>query len=311
MNWRLALRYKLAMVAWSLTILVGAGVGQTCAAQLADGTAVHVRLTADLLSARAAVGNRVDMEVSQPVTLQGVVAIPLGATVWGAVQSVKSGKLLHFDIEGLRLAHLETVKLRCSQQKTTRAAKDEIKIETQVGGDLGAAKGSEFIAYLDQDVNLDITRLPAAPANPEPAVAPAPALRPVPVASPPAPPSPPASPSRAAVSTPAPVAAAPPAPAPPAPDNPPHAPSTPALAVHPAPPAQPGEYVTIQCFSDPLGADILIDDDFHGSTPSILKLPPGNHRIEYRLMGYKAVSQPLNLTPGMPVQTVQLPLVKQ
>jgi len=68
--------------------------------------------------------------------------------------------------------------------------------------------------------------------------------------------------------------------------------------------------VTVECFSDPLGADILIDDDFHGSTPSILKLAPGNHQIEFRLMGYKPHSQPLNLTPGTGLRTVRMTLEK-
>jgi len=288
--------------------------GHVRAAQLVDGTAVHVRLTADLLSSHAAVGNRVDLEIASPVTLQGLVAIPVGSTVWGAVQAVKSGKLLHFDIEGVRLPHQEIVKLRCSPQKTNRAARDEIKVETQVAGDLGAAKGSEFTAYLDQDVNIDLTGAPAAPAKPAPAVAPSPApaaatpvAKPAPaVIAPLPPPTPPVKPAPAAqVHSPAaPAAVAPTVPVP-------AVPAPPAPVAHPAPAAQPGEYVTIQCFSDPLGADILIDDEFHGSTPSILKLPPGNHRIEYRLMGYKAQSQPLNLAPGMPVQTVQLPLLKQ
>jgi hypothetical protein len=75
--------------------------------------------------------------------------------------------------------------------------------------------------------------------------------------------------------------------------------------------AQPAEYITVECFSDPLGADIVIDDEFHGSTPSILKLLPGDHRIEYRLMGYKAQSQPLNLKAGTGLRTVRMTLEKQ
>jgi hypothetical protein len=55
----------------------------------------------------------------------------------------------------------------------------------------------------------------------------------------------------------------------------------------------------------------MIDDEFHGSTPSILKLLPGNYRIEFRLMGYKAHSQPLNLTPGTGLRTVRMDLEKQ
>jgi hypothetical protein len=79
---------------------------------------------------------------------------------------------------------------------------------------------------------------------------------------------------------------------------------------HAPPPAQPGEYITVECFSDPLGADILIDDEYHGSTPSILKLQPGKHQIEYRLMGYKAHVESLDLTPGR-LRTVRVTLEKQ
>jgi hypothetical protein len=286
-------------------------MAQAQTARLADGTAIRVRLTADLLSAQAAVGSRVDMEVAQPVMLQGGVAIPTGAVVWGAIQDVKKGKSLHFDVEGMRLPNLQTVKLRCSAHKTGNAAKDEIKVETQVGGDLGAAKGSEFTAYLDQDVDVEVAAAPAqpAPVQPAPAVTPAPAPQPAtpaptPVSTPaPAAVAPPTPQAETPPATPAPVAAPPVASAPAAPAAPP--------AAQPAPAAQPKEYITVECFSDPTGADIMIDDEFHGSTPSILKLLPGNHQIEFRLMGYKAHSQPLNLTPGTGLRTVRMTLEKQ
>ena len=67
----------------------------------------------------------------------------------------------------------------------------------------------------------------------------------------------------------------------------------------------------MECFSDPLGADIMIDDEYHGNTPSILKLVPGNHQIEYRLVGYKPHSQALDLTPGTGLRTVRMTLEKQ
>jgi hypothetical protein len=282
---------------------------QAQAARLADGAAVRVRLTADLVSSQAAVGARVDMEIAQPVTLQGVVAIPAGAVAWGAVQMVKKGKVLYFDVEGVRLPNQEIVKLRVSPHKTTNAGKDRIKVETQVGGDLGAAKGSEFPAYLDQDVDVEVKGAPAAPAPPTQVGAPAAAPQP-------------AAPAPAPVVAPAPAAVPPPTPKPEAPPAPPtsvgatsvvSAPAAPPATpvAHPAPAAQPGEYITVECFSDPLGADIMIDDEFHGSTPSILKLLPGNHQIEFRLMGYQAHSQPLNLTPGTGLRTVRMTLVKQ
>jgi len=300
------MRIRQALMAWGLVVACAGSMAQAQAARLAEGTAVHVRLTADLLSSQAVVGARVDLEIAQPVMLQGGVAIPQGAVVWGAIQDVKKGKSLHFDVEGVRLPDQQTVKLRCSVHKTSNAAKDEIKVETQVGGDLGAAKGTEFTAYLDQDVDVAVAAAPA-PAQPAPAVAPAPAPRPV-------------TPTPAPVAKPAPAAVAPPTPQP---ENPPatpapvavppvaSAPATPVPAPHPAPAAQPGEYITVECFSDPTGADIMIDDEFHGSTPSILKLLPGNHQIEFRLMGYKPHSQPLNLTAGTGLRTVRMTLEKQ
>ncbi|MGA2982255.1 MAG: PEGA domain-containing protein [Terriglobia bacterium] len=293
------MRFRQAVVAWGLVLACAGSTGQAQAAHLADGTAVHVRLTADLMSSRAVVGTRVELEIAEPVTLQGVVVIPAGAMAWGAVQMVKSGKILHFDIEGVRLPNQEIVKLRCSPQRTNRAAKDELKVETQVGGDLGAPKGSGFTAYLDQDVNVNAAGAPAAPAQATPVVAPAAAPQPA---------APPAAPEVAPV----PAAVVPPTPVPEtSPAKPTPVAAAPAVSAPAAPTAQPGEYITVECFSDPTGADIMIDDEFHGSTPSILKLLPGNYRIEFRLMGYKAHSQPLNLTPGTGLRTVRMDLEKQ
>jgi len=58
--------------------------------------------------------------------------------------------------------------LRYSPQRTTQAKKDEIKVEIRVGRELGAPKGIEFTAYLDQDVNVDVAGEPVTPAQPTP-----------------------------------------------------------------------------------------------------------------------------------------------
>jgi len=293
------MKLRQAMAVWGLLLAGAGGIVPAQAARLPDGTAVFVRLKTDLVSAQATVGARVDMEVSRPVTLQGVVVIPAGTVAWGAVQSVKAGKAMHFDIAGLRLPNQQIVKLRVSAEKTTNPAKDEIKVETHVGGDLGAPKGSEYTAYLDQDVTADVGPEPAAPAPAKPVVTPAPEVVP-------------AEPQPAAP-VPAPVGPVAPAPVqPPAPQvvTAPVAP-TPAPVVHPAPTAVPGELITVECFSDPTGADIIIDDEYHGNTPSILKIAPGNHQIEFRLMGYQAHSQALNLTPGTGLRTVRMSLNQQ
>jgi hypothetical protein len=311
------MRFKQAVLA--AVVLACAGVWAPAATvHLADGTPLHARLKADLLSSQATEGSRVDFEVARPVMLNGMVVIPEGSVVWGAVQSAKPGKSLRFDIEGVRLPDLKTAKLRCSPQRKGNAAKDEIKVESRVGSDLGASKGSEFTAYLDEGLSLDVAGAPVIATPPAP-VAPAVDAPVAPVAAPPAvthvqtpaPAERPASKKPKAVK-PVPVTRpVPPVPvvAPPAVSAQPPAPVVAPEA--PVAPAQPAEYITVECFSDPMGADILIDGEFHGSTPSILKLLPGDHQLEYQLFGYKDHTEKLALMPGTGVRTVRVTFDKK
>jgi len=279
--------------------VVLAAVAPARAVRLPEGTPVRVRLVADLLSAQVTEGSRVDLEVARSVTAQGVVVIPQGATAWGAVQVAKKGKTLRFDIEGVRLPDQKIIKLRCSPQKTARVAKDEIKVESEVGGDVGAAKGSEFTAYLDEEVSVEGGK--AAPAASAASAAPEATPQAAPAAGGPAtkatemPAVAGQSSSGAAPLAPRPALSAP----------------TRAAAAPAATPARAGGYVTVMFFSDPLGADIMIDDEYHGSTPSILKLRSGKHQVEFRLMGYRARSQDLDLAPDTPPRDVRVTLTQE
>jgi len=256
-----------------------------------EGTPLRVRLRTNLMSDQAEEGNRVDFEVARAVVVRGVTVIPAGAQVWGAVQSVKEGKYVRFDIEGVRLPNMAEVKLRCVREKTKKASKDVIKVETDFGNTVGAPRGSEFTAYLDEDVDLE--------GVPEPA-APAPVARPTPAP---------------VTRAPAPEVTAPPAPSvapPPTTSAPVTAAPTPAPQAAPAPaPAQSGERITVECFSDPSGADILVDGDFYGSTNSILKISVGTHKLEFQRSGYKTYSQTLQLAAGMMIQTIRVNLEKK
>ena len=64
----------------------------------------------------------------------------------------------------------------------------------------------------------------------------------------------------------------------------------------------------MECFSDPSGAEILIDGEFYGNTPSILKLPVGRHELEIQLSGYKTYAIPLILQSGAGMRTIRAPL---
>jgi hypothetical protein len=82
-------------------------------------------------------------------------------------------------------------------------------------------------------------------------------------------------------------------------------------AVSPAQPATPianVERIKVECFSDPTAADILIDGEFYGNTPSILKVPVGKHTLEIQLAGFKTHSLPLILQPGTGIRTIRASL---
>jgi hypothetical protein len=283
--------------------------------RLPDGTPVPVRLKSDLRGNQVGPGNRVDFEVAQPVTVRGLVAIPEGSVAWGAVQSVKTEKEIKFDVQGLRLPNLKEVRLRSVAQKTKNPAKDQIKVETMLGAAVGVRMGTRFIAYLDEDLEVEAVPAPEAPA----ATAPPPPASVTPTLAP--------TPAPAATNVPAPAETAPqtaqptesiPPPTPAAAPGAQPAPAAPAVSQAPQlvaatgqQAAGTGERVTVECFSDPTGADILIDGSFYGSTPSILKLTATAHHLEISMPGYKNYVQDLNLSVDRGFLTIRAPLEKK
>lgn len=273
-----------------------------------DGMPIPVRLKNDLRGNQAEPGNRVDFEVAQPVTVRGLVAIPEGCVAWGAVQSVKPEKEIKFDVEGLRLPNLQEIKLRSVPQRTKNPAKDQIKIETMLGAEVGARMGTRFMAYLDEDVEVE-----AAPAQEAPAAAPAKPVEVTPAPTVTTPSAPAVTAPQAtqlaesAPPTPAEAPAAQPVRAAPVVSQTPQ----PAVATGQQAAAVTGERVTVECFSDPTGADILIDGSFYGSTPSILKLTATAHHLEISMPGYKNYVQDLNLSVDRGFLTIRAPLEKK
>ncbi len=60
--------------------------------------------------------------------------------------------------------------------------------------------------------------------------------------------------------------------------------------------AQPPARVSVA--SEPAGADVYVDGNFVGSTPSLLPLPPGSYKIEVRASGYKNWSREIKTLPA-------------
>jgi PEGA domain len=240
------MRTKLWVIGLALSTLGASGAARAEQVKLSEGTPVRLRLKTDLESEHAQQGMRVDFEVVLPVTVNDLTVIPEDAVAWGAVQDVKKRKFIQFDIEGVRLPNRQQIKLRSVREKPKNPGKDQIRIETRLGDDVGASRGAQFTGYVDADANIDVT---------------------------------------------------------PPPPHPPPAPA--ALAVKVAP-----EWVTVQFFTDPMGADILIDGEYVGNTPSILKVMPAKHRLEFQLAGYVSLAQILDLTSSNQVRTIQVTLDK-
>ncbi len=307
------MRLKRLICLVPISLLWVAGLLWAERVRLSEGTPVRLRLKADLSSDQANQGDRVDFEVARNVVVRGLVAIPEGSVAWGAVQSAKK-KDVKFDIEGLRLPNLRQIKLRSIPEKSSNPGKDQIKADTHFGGSVGAPRGSEYTAYLDEDVETDVAgerpaaAVPApAPPPPKPVEVKAPPAAPARVVETPAPSSAPAAAVPAPAPQPATVPASRPAAQPPTPTPAPSPPPSPA----PQDVAAGGEQVTVECYSDPSGADILVDGDFVGNTPSILKIAVGEHRLEIQRSGYRPFSKRLSLAAGSGLQTVRASLEKK
>jgi hypothetical protein len=85
---------------------------------------------------------------------------------------------------------------------------------------------------------------------------------------------------------------------------------SPAATPPAAPKIIPGEAVTVEIFSEPIGADIVLDGDFVGNTPSILKIRPGTHYLNLLLPGFKPWEQSLSLEAGGKLTTIRTTLEK-
>jgi hypothetical protein len=63
--------------------------------------------------------------------------------------------------------------------------------------------------------------------------------------------------------------------------------------------SQPPEKSTLQLSSLPTGAEIYVDNEYRGSTPStISEVEPGNHTLEYRSTGYRSWKATITVPSG-------------
>jgi hypothetical protein len=231
---------------------------------LEDGTPVKMRINRTISSGDAHLGDTVDFEVLQDITLNGILVIPKGGLAFATVTQAQAKRRM---ARGGKLdINIDYVKLVDSEKAALRAVKDLSgggHTGAMVGGivatslvffpaapfflfmhgkDISIPKGTEVTAYINGDMKLDSAKFqPAAAA--QPAVA-----------------SATASPSASLMSA------------------------------------------KLQMESNPSGADIEVDGAFVGNTPSDVQVAEGEHTVSVKKGGFKDWERKMKVSGGSSVR---------
>ncbi|MGQ0762960.1 MAG: PEGA domain-containing protein [Acidobacteriota bacterium] len=220
---------------------------------LLQDTPVRIKLTRNISSKDAKVGDKVDFEVVEDVKVKDLVVIKQGGMAIASVTKAKpkarlgrSGKL-DINIDYVQLLTDEKVPLRAvkgGSGGTRTTAMTGAMVAAGIlffpaaplflfmkGKNIEIAKGTEVTAYVAADTPLDRSRFNGAATR---SVASAPAA------------------------------------------------TTSAVSVS----------------STPAGADITVDDKFVGTTPSVIELTVGEHKVVVTKTGYKTWERTLTVSPG-------------
>ena len=161
---------------------------------LMDGTPVKLRLSETISSASAKVGQEIPFEVVEDVKVDEVVVLPKGSTAIGTVTDCNAKKnmgragKLDISISYARLADQEKIALRAMQDNKGGGhvgAMTGAMVATSIvffpaaplflfmkGKDITIPQGTEITAFVEGDMNLDMTRFGVTPPAP-PSAAPA------------------------------------------------------------------------------------------------------------------------------------------
>lgn len=255
--------------------------------RIPDGTPVQLALQEGLNSATAHAGDSIHFEVAEDVRVANGVVISTGAPGIGRVvdadhkKRMGRGGKLNFSVNYVKLADGTNCKVRASAARQGKDKTGTVIAGTVLlsplfllmhGKDIDIPKGTAFTAYIDGDYDLAAE---GAPPQVLGGVA-----QPKPIV----PPQPAVAPPPASVS------------------------ATPVTAPEPSADAA-GASAAVSLKSTPDGADISIDGEFVGSTPTSLRLKPGHHAIAVRKTGFKPWQRNLNVQPDATI-TIQADLEK-
>lgn len=228
---------------------------------LEDATPVKLRFNRTVSSADAHVGDTVDFEVLQDISVNGTLVIPKGSFAFGTVTEAQPkrrmarGGKLEINVDYVKLLSSDKAALRSVKGGSggghTGAMTAGIVATGIVffpaapfflfmhGKDITMPKGAEFTAYVNGDLKLDFAKFQPAASAPQPALS--------------------ASNHDQSVS--------------------------PASA-------------KIQIDSNPPGADIEVDGSFVGNTPSDVQVAEGDHTVVVKKPGFKDWERKLKSSAG-------------
>ena len=243
---------------------------------LEDGTAVTIRLDRSLSSADAHAGDRVDFEVAEEISVNRIVVLPKDSPASGTV--ITAHKKRRMGRAGKLDVTIDSVQLVDGEKATLRAVK-----ESQGGSHTGIMAGGMVVTSLivwpaapvfllmhGKDVTIpkgtEVTAYISGdvqldPAKFVPAAPSVPTTQQVPSSSPAATPN--------------------------------------AEPTDTAPASQDqGAAAELEVSSTPDGADIEIDGNFVGSTPSTLGVAAGPHQISVKKAGFKPWQREITVSSG-------------
>ena len=246
----------------------GASLKQPLAFGLEDGTPIKLRLTRNLSSADATTGDRVDFEVLEDIKVKDVIVVPRGGLALATVTEAQHKRRM---ARGGKLdVNIDDVRLIDGEKAPLRAVK-----EAKGGGHTGAMTGAMigtaivffpaaplFLFMHGKDITIpkgtEITAYINGDIPLDPVRFQAQVVKPT------------ADPNAA---------------------QPTAAPSAPANGTDPV-------LSSVDVKSNPDGAEITVDDKYMGSTPSILKLSSGDHKIKLEKSGFKVWERTLAVSAG-------------
>ena len=238
---------------------------QPLAFGLEDGTPIKLRLTRNLSSADATTGDRVDFEVLEDIKVKDVIVVPRGGLALATVTEAQHKRRM---ARGGKLdVNIDDVRLVDGEKAPLRAVK-EVKGGGHTGAMTGAMIGTAivffpaaplFLFMHGKDITIPKGTEVTAYINGDIPLDP---LRFHPKEVKPA--------------------------------------VDPTAAQPPAGPVNGTDSIVslVEVKSTPDGADITVDDKYMGSTPSTLKLAPGDHKIKLEKSGFKAWERTLAVGAG-------------